>query len=241
MAYNEDVSAGHDTMSYECPEHISFFEDFEVPYSSSALGDITGLRVLDLGCGSGRLSRWLRTYKGAGEVIGMDSSEHMINQAREFENKEPLGIQYHVGDVSEPFEAAVGEGFDVVYGAFFLHYSSDKEMLKNMIVNIHRVLKKGGIFVTTNDDPGDDKSTGVEGIPNGKTRIFAREPAQEGDPATLTFYTGGRPIPNCQFQNYYWKQETYEKLFGEAGFKNFTCERALQFKPSRAVIRAVKN
>ena len=93
-----------------------------------------------------------------------------IEQAREFENKEPLGIQYHVGDVSKPFEAAVGEGFDVVYGAFFLHYSSDKEMLKNMIVNIHRVLKKGGIFVTTNDDPGDDKSTGVEGIPNGKTR-----------------------------------------------------------------------
>ena len=80
MAYNEDVSAGHDTMSYECPEHISFFEDFEVPYSSSALGDITGLRVLDLGCGSGRLSRWLRTYKRAGEVIGMDSSEHMIHQ-----------------------------------------------------------------------------------------------------------------------------------------------------------------
>ena len=57
-----------------------FFTHFEEPCSSRALGDITGLRVLDLACGSGRFTRWLKTSKNAGEVVGLEMSEHMIQQ-----------------------------------------------------------------------------------------------------------------------------------------------------------------
>ena len=91
-----------------------------------------------------------------------------IEQAKEIEKKEHLGIQYHVGDASKPYDH-LGE-FDVVFSGYLLNYATDKNMLKQMLVNIYKVLKKGGVFVTLNEDPDCDKSVGDEGIPYGFTR-----------------------------------------------------------------------
>ena len=100
----------------------------------------------------------LRTYYA---IVG-------IEQAKEIEKKEHLGIQYHVGDALKPYDH-LGE-FDVVFSGYLLHYATDKNMLKQMLVNIYKVLKTGGVFVTLNDDPDCDKSVGDEGIPFGFTR-----------------------------------------------------------------------
>ena len=45
-------------------------------------GDVTGLRVLDVGCGSGRYSVEF-AERGAAEVVGVDFSEDMLALARE--------------------------------------------------------------------------------------------------------------------------------------------------------------
>ena len=91
-----------------------------------------------------------------------------IEQAKEIEKKEPLGIQYHVGDASKPYDH-LGE-FDVVFAGYLLNYATDKDILKQMIVNIYKVLKKGGVFVAIIDDPDCEKPVGDEGIPYGFTR-----------------------------------------------------------------------
>src|SRR5262249_23606328 len=54
---------------------------FELPSLLSLLPDLSGSRVLDLGCGAGQLAHYL-AEQGAAEVIGVDLSERMLELAR---------------------------------------------------------------------------------------------------------------------------------------------------------------
>ncbi len=54
-------------------------EDFRLAGIVEALGDVRGLRILDLGCGKGRFARRL-IEKGA-EVVGLDPSSGMLAKA----------------------------------------------------------------------------------------------------------------------------------------------------------------
>lgn len=55
------------------------------------LGPVTGLRVLDVACGHGRLTREL-ARRGA-SVVGIDISGILISKAVEAEQNDPLGIR----------------------------------------------------------------------------------------------------------------------------------------------------
>src|SRR5579872_5738352 len=46
------------------------------------LGDLHGRRVVDVGCGTGRISRWLAEDRGAKEVVGIDFSQATVEAAR---------------------------------------------------------------------------------------------------------------------------------------------------------------
>ena len=219
MAYNKDVSEGYNAKIVS-REGSNNFNYVEAPNASRMLGSIEGLRVLDLGCGSGRYSRWLKSSKNAAEVVGVDMSKDMIEHAREIEKKEPLGIHYHVGDASKPLDKDLGT-FDVCFAGYLLHYSTDKDMLRGFLENIHGLLRKGGIFVTLNQDPDKDQNQ-PDIMPYGFTMTFQKFPPQEGDSITKTFYANGKYL--CEFYNYYFKKGTYEELFEDTGFTNFVCE-----------------
>ncbi len=74
------------------------------------VGNVTGLRVLDLGCGNGYLARKLA--KQGAKVTGVDSSARLIGLARARENKDPLGITYHAADAAN-LELLEDESFDM--------------------------------------------------------------------------------------------------------------------------------
>jgi SAM-dependent methyltransferase len=66
-----------------------------------------GLRVLDLGCGTGRLLAALRPSHG----VGVDLSPRMLEEARRLHPE----LQFRVGDVEDPaFMAALEGPFDVI-------------------------------------------------------------------------------------------------------------------------------
>ena len=54
----------------------------EEPAIRSLMPDLTGKRVLDLGCGFGHVARYARKM-GAAEVLGVDISDRMIEAARQ--------------------------------------------------------------------------------------------------------------------------------------------------------------
>jgi SAM-dependent methyltransferase len=71
---------------------------------------VRGARVLDVACGPGRASRGFARL-GA-QVVGVDVSTALIERARSAEATRPLGISYHVGDITTPDDWWDGVHFD---------------------------------------------------------------------------------------------------------------------------------
>lgn len=91
--------------------------------------------ILDLGCGTGILTSQLANF--AGTLIGVDSSENMIEMAQ----KQYPNIKFMVCDaLALPFE----KQFDVVFSNAVFHWITDHNALLN---NIYKVLKPNGILV----------------------------------------------------------------------------------------------
>ncbi|MEU7576681.1 class I SAM-dependent methyltransferase [Streptomyces sp. NPDC041068] len=115
----------------------------EVPSFLAMVGDVRGKSVLDLASGTGFYSREFKR-RGATEVLGVDISGEMVAAARGFEERDPLGVRYEVGDVAElrPLEVP----FDIALGVQLLNYAPDTAAMERMCRNVHRNLKPGGEF-----------------------------------------------------------------------------------------------
>ncbi|GGV36862.1 class I SAM-dependent methyltransferase [Streptomyces spectabilis] len=122
----------------------------EVPSFLGMVGDVRGKSVLDLASGTGFYSREVKR-RGATEVFGVDISSEMVSVARAFEERDPLGVRYEVGDVSElrPLERR----FDLALGVQLLHYAEDTAAMERMCRNVHRNLKPGGAFYVFAQNP----------------------------------------------------------------------------------------
>ncbi|WP_321921785.1 class I SAM-dependent methyltransferase [Paraburkholderia guartelaensis] len=117
----------------------------EWPAIRALLPDLRGKRVVDLGCGFGWASRWMRE-QGAASVLGIDISQSMIARARA--DTADLAIEYRIGDLdtlSLPCEA-----FDLVYSALAFHYVADFARLVHIL---RGALASAGQLVFTIEHP----------------------------------------------------------------------------------------
>jgi SAM-dependent methyltransferase len=109
------------------------------------LGDITGRRVLDAGCGEGYLARVLAA-RGA-RVTGIDLSPRLIEMARA---KNPAGdIGYRVADLSQPIQGIAGR-FDAVASYLVLN---DVPAYRGFAAGLAASLKPGGRAVLALNNP----------------------------------------------------------------------------------------
>ena len=104
-------------------------------------GDVSGLRLLEVACGQGRVAREL-ARRGAA-LTGLDISAALLAKARAGEAAEPLGIRYLPADVtaSGVLEGQVFDGVVCNYGL------SDIDDLDGLLANVARLLSPGGWFV----------------------------------------------------------------------------------------------
>lgn len=102
-----------------------------------------GARVLDVGCGTGRLTRWIAERVGPrGDVVGVDPLEERIAVARSHGG----AVRFEVGQ-AEALDAFEDASFDVVVLSSVLHWVADKA---KALAEIRRVLRPGGrLGVTT--------------------------------------------------------------------------------------------
>jgi arsenite methyltransferase len=107
------------------------------------LGLEDGAHVLDIGCGTGRLARWIGERIGPkGSVVGIDPLEERISIARSHGD----AVRFEVGQ-AEALGAFEDASFDAVCLSAVLHWVSDKA---KAFAEIRRVLKPGGrLGVTT--------------------------------------------------------------------------------------------
>jgi ubiquinone/menaquinone biosynthesis C-methylase UbiE len=97
-------------------------------------------RVLDFGCGVGRLSRGLRTYFG--EVYGVDISKEMIRLARE--HTPSCNFLLNQSDNLHLFQ---NDFFDFVYSNIVLQHQCARDLAKAYIREFVRVTRPKGTIV----------------------------------------------------------------------------------------------
>jgi ubiquinone/menaquinone biosynthesis C-methylase UbiE len=109
-----------------------------------------GMRLLDVGCGPGSITRGLAERVAPGEVIGLDLSRETLAAAREEAAARGLqNLRYEEGSVyALPFADA---SFDIVYAHQVLqHLREPAAALREML----RVLRPGGLVAVREVDWG---------------------------------------------------------------------------------------
>ena len=117
----------------------------EWPALRALLPNLSGLKVLDLGCGFGWFCRWAR-QQGAAYVLGIDVSEKMLARARG-EADDPA-ITYRNADMEKLDLPA--NSFNLVYSSLALHYVGN---LNGLMLQVDRSLVRGGLLVFSVEHP----------------------------------------------------------------------------------------
>ncbi|MCI0441259.1 MAG: class I SAM-dependent methyltransferase [Chloroflexi bacterium] len=166
-----------------------------------AAGDVSGLDVIDLGCGEGRFSRML-AQRGA-SVVGVDLCERFV----EFARANRAGSEdYQLGDM-EDLSAFPDARFDLAISYLTLVDVLD---YARAIREAHRVLRPGGRFVVCNLQPMVTAGNGW--IKHGNTKLHFK--------LDDYFDEGARPMPMLgrEFTNFHRTLSSYVNAFLEAGF-----------------------
>ena len=106
------------------------------------LGDLSGKRVLEIGCGNGRSLKYVKDL-GASELWGIDISPEQLDRAQEFLSS--LNVRANL--ICSPMENDCGiptDYFDAVYSVFGIGWTTD---LDATCMRINAYLKTGGAFI----------------------------------------------------------------------------------------------
>jgi len=137
--YFEDIASDFDSY-YESPKGI--FDRMinawlrrpglikRLKISLEASNPQPGMRILDVGCGSGKFI--VECAKRGAEVCGVDISREMIEIAKDFCEKNNVEAELRIGDVTEELP----KGFDVCVALGVFEYFEDpKPILRNMFAS----------------------------------------------------------------------------------------------------------
>ncbi|MDD2716677.1 MAG: class I SAM-dependent methyltransferase [Candidatus Wallbacteria bacterium] len=168
--------------------------------------DLSGLKVLELGCASGVFSKEM-TSMGA-RVTGVDLSEKLLSIAR----SENPDSRFILADASSlPLKRSA---FDLVAASLLMHYFKD---LRPFFSEAARVLKKNGAFVFSFHHPVHE----IMELKNGKKFV----PGNYFDHREYSWKMLGRTIPSFH--------HTFEEITTGLNDCGFVLEKLLEPQPDQ--------
>jgi SAM-dependent methyltransferase len=135
------VRAGYDRWATVYDHDGNPLQGLEGPVVRSAVGDVRGLAVLDLGCGTGRHSLWLAAAGAA--VTAVDFSAGMLAEARRKPGAD--AVRWLALDLHQSLPFPDGS-FDLVVSGLVLEHLQE---LDGFFAEARRVLKAGGRAVVS--------------------------------------------------------------------------------------------
>lgn len=112
------------------------------------LGSVRGVRVLDVGCGNGYLTRQLKR-RGASRAVGVDASLASIRIARRHEAARPTGAEFVLGDATRIRQFAPRSFDRIVANMAIMDIRNAAGTLREMA----RLLTPGGRLVFSINHP----------------------------------------------------------------------------------------
>jgi SAM-dependent methyltransferase len=145
---NERNQKGWDAISasYQAERRISTSDVHYGPLAPGErklglLGDVSGRRVLEIGCGGGQNSIVLSSWGAS--CVGIDPSSAQLVHANRLARERGLDVKFATG-IAEDLGDFGDSSFDLVLSSFAFDYVAD---LAQAYSEAWRVLKPGGIFV----------------------------------------------------------------------------------------------
>ncbi|MFC4884006.1 class I SAM-dependent methyltransferase [Streptomyces beijiangensis] len=186
-----------------------------MPSFLAMVGDVRGKSVLDVASGTGFYSREFKR-RGASDVLGVDISGEMVAVAQALEERDPLGVRYEAGDVSE-LRSLEGR-FDVAVAVQLLNYAEGAAAMEQMCRNVHRSLVPGAEFFVLDQTP-EYRFDGPPLDKYGFRSVLTGEEAENGPRIRMTALLDPQPI---EFVTTCPRREVYEKSLQAAGFSEVT-------------------
>lgn len=219
---------GHDGVREQYDETASIFEEgmarmalyhrhCQDPVIFQTVGELRGKSLLDLACGDGFYTRRFRKECGADPVVGVDLSPMLIQRAEAAERREPLGIDYRVGDVTT---LELERRFDTVTAIHLLHYLQSEAEIEAALRRIHALLQPKCFFATMIANPEFDLARHDPEDSKQKLGYYFSN-AEPGNGGVLRFHPGGFETE---------RELTFELRRWERGFLNAIARRA-GFRP----------
>lgn len=138
---NEDFFQGYMNIR---KQQLNYNNSIEEPSMIEIIGDISNKTILDLGCGTGELSK--RLSENAQNILGIDISQKMLNVANEKNSRS--NIEYK--NLSLENISILNQKFDVIVSSLAFHYV---ENFQKLITDISRLLKKRGSLIFSQEHP----------------------------------------------------------------------------------------
>lgn len=166
-------------------------------------------RILDYGCGPGKVSRRLIDMDENLEIIAVDQSQNMLDIAQKYRSHK--NIRYRLVE-NNSLSFVESNSIDCIITCFVFINNSDYQKIAAIIKEFERVLKKGGKFIILDSNPdaaGESFSTFTNGV-HGKKYM-------EGEEKTQTLKISGQE--DLVLHDWYWTKENYLKWLEEANLR----------------------
>jgi len=117
-------------LSWDVDQYERFKEERAQPFRDlvSLIDPRANMRIVDLGCGTGELTRFLHEHLSAAETLGIDSSSSMLSKATPSDT-----LHFQLSDIST-FHS--DRRFDLVFSNAALHWLPDHEHLFARLVSL---------------------------------------------------------------------------------------------------------
>jgi ubiquinone/menaquinone biosynthesis C-methylase UbiE len=167
---------GYDRWSEIYDVEQNWLISLEEPVVDRLLGDVAGLDVVDVGCGTGRHA--VRLAERGANVVGVDFSDGMLARAREKDGAER--VRWVVHDIGEPPLPLPAGAFDRVLCALVVDHIRE---LPDFFRELRRLCAREGRIVVTAMHPAMmlkgtqarfvDPDTGRETRPESQPNLIA--------------------------------------------------------------------
>ena len=174
-----------------------------------------GDRVLDFGCGNGRLLELFADKKI--EYTGVDVSEKLIEIAKQKYSTENVNFQKISGQASLAFP---NDYFNAIYSIAVFHHLPSEKHRKEIIAELHRGLKPGGKVIVTVWNLWQKKYF-KNILQNWWNKLLGKRNLDWNDCAITFADNQGRVF--SRYHHAFTRREL-KRLFSEAGFEVEKCE-----------------